>query len=171
MHPRAGILPVTDLEAAARGEVEAALVTLGLEPTRVDLVSPLGPRKGVRFAYRVVTTDGQTVKARHLGTPEYASRLRARRRHLEPAFAPVLDRAGAVLVEAWVDGTSLCDLDPTAWFEPAGALLGRLHRAVPDAGTTSTRPWTEAALSDLALLEEADELTATEAFVLQQSLR
>jgi Ser/Thr protein kinase RdoA (MazF antagonist) len=161
---------VIDVEATARSEVEAALVTLGLHATSVDLVSPLGPRKGTRFAYRVATADGLTVKARHLGTSQDADRLRALRRDLEPAFAAVLDRSGAVLVEEWVAGTSLCELDATPWFEPAGALLGRLHATQPVAGATSTRSWTEAACSDLALLEDAEELTATEASLLRDRL-
>jgi hypothetical protein len=159
-----------DIEAAARNEVEHELVALGLHPTSVDLVSPLGPRKGMRFAYRVVTADGQTVKARHLGTAQDADRLRALRCHLDPAFAPVLDQSGAVLVEEWVDGTPLCELDSTQWFEPAGALLGRLHHSRPDAGATATRSWTESARADLALLEEAEELTAAEAAALRERL-
>ena len=161
---------MTDVEAAVRREVEATLPTLGLRARCVELVSPLGPQKGIRFAYRVVTADGETVKARHLGTPDDASRLQALRRDLEPAFAPVLDRCDAVLLEAWIDGTPLGELDPGPWFEPAGALLGRLHCVVPDAGTTSTRPWTAAARSDLALLEGAQELTATQASALRERL-
>jgi hypothetical protein len=161
---------VSDAEAAARREVAAALVALGLDAASMDLVSPLGTRKGIRFAYRVVTAGGQIVKARHLGTAQDANRLRALRTRLEPAFIPVLDQSGAVLVEEWVDGTRLCELDPTPWLEPAGALLGRLHRAAPSSSTTSTRSWTEAALSDLALLEGADELTGGEAAVLRERL-
>jgi hypothetical protein len=159
-----------DVEATARREVETALVALGLHAISVDLVSPLGARKGMRFAYRVVTADGHTVKARHHGTAQDADRLRALRCHLDPAFAPVLDQSGAVLVEAWVDGTPLGELDSNPWFEPAGAVLGRLHCAQPRAGETSTRSWTEAALSDLALLEEAEELTATETCALRERL-
>ena len=161
---------MTDVEAAARKEVETALVALDLHATSLDLVSPLGPRKGVRFAYRVVTADGQTVKARHLGTAQDADRLRALRRNLEPAFAPVLDQSGAVLVEEWIDGTPLCELESAPWFEPAGALLGRLHRAHLGAGTLPTRPWTESALADLALLEDAEELAPTEAAALRDRL-
>jgi Ser/Thr protein kinase RdoA (MazF antagonist) len=159
-----------DAEAAARNEVVAALVALRLDPASMDLVSPLGTRKGIRFAYRVATADGRIVKARHLGTSQDASRVRALRTGLEPAFAPVLDQCGAVLVEEWVDGTPLGELDPTPWFGPAGALLGRLHGAAPATGTTSTRAWTEAAISDLALLEGADELTTTEAATLRELL-
>jgi len=161
---------MSDAEAAARNEVESALVTLGLHATSMDLVSPLGPRKGMRFAYRVVTTDGRTVKARHLGTARDADLLRALRCHLDPAFAPVLDQCGAVLVEEWIAGIPLGHLDSTPWFEPAGALLGRLHRAQPGAGSTSTHSWTGAALSDLALLEEAEEVTVPEAAALRQRL-
>jgi len=161
---------MSDAEAAARSEVAAALVALGLDAASLDLVSPLGAQKGIRFAYRVVADGGQIVKARHLGTAEDANRLRALRTGLEPAFAPVLDQSGAVLVEEWIDGTPLCELDPTPWFGPAGALLGRLHRAARSSGTTSTRPWTEAALSDLALLEGANELTTGEAAMLRERL-
>jgi Ser/Thr protein kinase RdoA (MazF antagonist) len=161
---------MSDDEAAARTAVETALVTLGLRATSMELVSPLGPSKGMRFAYRVATADGQTVKARHLGTTEYADDLCALRCHLDPAFAPVLDRSGAVIVEEWIPGSMLDELDPTPWFEPAGALLGRLHDARPDEGETSTVSWTEAARSDLALLEDAHELTATEAGTLRDRL-
>lgn len=161
---------MTDVEAAARSEVHAALVHLGLRATSVELVSPLGTRKGVRFAYRVETADGATVKARHLDTPAYADRVCALGRGLEPAFAPVIARHGSVVIEEWVDGTALVEVDPTPWYEPAGALLGRLHRARPDAGTTSTRSWTEAARSDLALLEDAGELSAREAAAIRARL-
>ena len=161
---------MTDAEAAARGAVNTALAALGVDATAMVLVSPLGARKGIRFAYRVTTADGQTVKARHLGTAEDADRLRALRCHLEPAFAPVLAQHDAVLLEEWIEGSALGELDPTPWFAPAGALLGRLHGASPDAGTTSTATWTEAARSDLALLEDAQELTNAQASALRARL-
>jgi Ser/Thr protein kinase RdoA (MazF antagonist) len=150
--------------------VEAALVSLGVRATSLELVSPLGTLKGMRFAYRVETADGQTVKARHLGSSEYADDLCALRCHLDPAFAPVLDRSGAVIVEEWIQGSMLGELDPTPWFEPAGVLLGQLHHARLDANETSTQSWTEAALSDLALLADANHLTTTEASALRDCL-
>jgi len=161
---------MSDVEVAAQRDVNDALVTLGLDVISMDLVSPLGPKKGIRFAYRVDTADGQTVKARHFGTADDAARQHAFRVGLDSAFAPVLERCGGVLFEEWIDGTLLGELDPTPWYEPAGALLGRLHKVEADAGSADTRSWTDAAFSDLALLEAADELTAAEAAALRARL-
>ena len=161
---------MTDAETRARNDVNAALVTLGLDVTSMELVSPLGPQKGIRFAYRIDTADGQTVKARHFDTAEDAARQHALRNELDAAFAPVLERCGAVLIEEWVDGTLLGELDPSPWYEPAGALLGRLHRVGCDAGVTPTRSWTESARSDLELLESAHELTTAEGRALRAHL-
>ena len=41
---------MSDAEAAARSEVAAALVALRLDAASMDLVSPLGTRKGARSA-------------------------------------------------------------------------------------------------------------------------
>ena len=118
-----------DVEAAARNEVETELVTLGLHATSMDLVSPLGTAEGRRFAYRVVTADGQTVKARHLGPPRMRtvcapSGATSTPRSLRCSTSPVpcSSKSGS-------PAHRLGHLDSTPWFEPAGALLGRLHHA------------------------------------------
>src|SRR5581483_8901261 len=154
-------------------EIAAALDRSGLRCRRVQLVSPLGERKGIRFAYRVDTEDGRTVKLRHFGAAEPAREHVALRAELDEAFAPVLGRDGAVVFEAWVAGVPLDDADPEERAGEAGALLGRLHATPMRAslGTTcDTRRWRSAAHSDLEILRRAGTLSAAEAAALGAAL-
>lgn len=158
------------LEAAVR----AALARAGWGPRRLALVSPLGERKGMRYAYRVETDDGRTVKARHFGSAAEARRVEALRLGLDDAFAPVLGRVGAVLIEAWLDGVMLAAAEADAWTGAAGAVLGRLHarRLAPAVATQDdTRRWNEAAAVDVALLQEAEVLSGTTSDVVRAALR
>jgi Ser/Thr protein kinase RdoA (MazF antagonist) len=144
--------------------VRDALARAGWRPRRLELISPLGVGKGVRYAYRVETDDGRTVKARQFGSDAEAERVETLRRGIDDAFAPVLGRIGPVLIEAWLDGTMLAGADAEAWTQTAGAVLGRLHahRAGADA-VTGTASWTAAASADLALLQQVGALSATDA--------
>jgi Ser/Thr protein kinase RdoA (MazF antagonist) len=144
-------------------DVEEALAQNGRRPLRIELVSPLGEQKGTRFAYRVDTDDGHRVKIRHFGSEEHARRHFELRAGLETAFAPALARYRSVLIEEWIEGMPLTELDAEARAEEAGALLGRLHARPlgPDVpAAIPTRKWRDGAESDLELLARGGELAS-----------
>jgi Ser/Thr protein kinase RdoA (MazF antagonist) len=154
-------------------DVERALARQGMAARRTVLVSPLGERKGVRFAYRVELEDGRTVKARHFGNEAAARRVLELHRGLEAAFARPLARDGPVLLEEWIDGVPLSDREAEARAGEAGALLGRLHATplgaeVPP--TANTGGWRAGAEADLALLGDAGMLAAGEVAALRAEL-
>jgi hypothetical protein len=165
---------MTSALRAIEAEVRAAASAQGYIPRRLQLVSPLGERKGMRYAYRIDTRDGRTIKARCFGSTEEAERVFALRRDLEHAFAPVLARAGSVLLEEWIEGDMLRPSDVESWAGPAGALLGRLHarplgpETAPDVDTAR---WSEAAAADLALLGEAQILATAERVAVAAAIR
>jgi len=155
-------------------DIEEALDQHGLRPRRIELVSPLRDRKGIRFAYRVDTDDGHSVKLRHFGSEEYARRHFELRAGLEATFAPALARYGPVLIEEWVGGAPLTELDAIGWAEEAGAVLGRLHarQLGPDVPSMiSTRKWSDGAESDLEILATAGKLEPGEAARLRAEIR
>jgi Ser/Thr protein kinase RdoA (MazF antagonist) len=146
-------------------EIAAALEQSDLRALRVELVSPLRERKGIRFAYRVDCEDGRIVKLRHFGDVEAARAHLALRDGLEDAFAPALARSGAVVLEEWIDGVALSAHGAEQRSEEAGALLGRLHaRPLGPAveATCSTERWRAGAESDLRILAQATALAAAE---------
>jgi len=155
-------------------DVEEALSQHGLRPLRIELVSPLGPQKGIRFAYRVDTDDGHRVKVRHFGSDDHARRHFELRAGLEAAFAPALAHYRCVLIEEWVEGAPLTEPEAEARAEEAGALLGRLH-AQPlgtDApATIPTRKGSDGAESDLELLSGRGELAPGEVDRLRAEIR
>lgn len=154
-------------------DIAEAILQRGLDVRRVDLVSPLKERKGIRLAYRVDTSDGATVKLRHFGTADDARSHLALRTALEEAFAPALGRIGAVVLEEWIEGTELLDLEPESRCAEAGRLLGRLHARPLGAGvapTHRTDSWRAAAESDLAILDQSRCLSPAESSALQSEL-
>lgn len=159
---------------ALETDVRAAVARRGLRVRRLTLVSPLGARKGARYAYRVDTHDGRSVKARHFGSVDDARRVHELRRGLETAFAPVLERCGAVLIEAWIEGDMLDAAGAEAAARRAGALLGRLHaRALPPGTPThvATAHWSDSAGADIDLLHESRALSAAGRECLAAALR
>jgi aminoglycoside phosphotransferase (APT) family kinase protein len=145
---------------ASTREIEEAFNREGLRPRRSVLISPPEERKRGRCAYRVELEDGRTIKARRLESAEAASRLFELRVGLEEAFAPVTAQHGRVLLEAWIEGVPLTELDSEARAEEAGALLGRLHSievaATPP--TVSTLKWRERTRAELQILGEGGKL-------------
>jgi len=142
-------------------------------PRQVVLISPLGERKGVRFAYRVTLEDGRTVKARHFGSEAAARRALELQAGLDEAFVPAVAQDGPVLVEQWIEGVPLSDLDAAARIDEAGDLLGRLHctpLGMLDPLVTATRRWREAAESDLALLGGTSGLAARDVEALRTEI-
>jgi hypothetical protein len=154
-------------------EVREALALGGWRPCALALISPLGERKGMRYAYRVETDDGLVVKARHFGSVEEAQRVHELRLGLEDAFAPVLGRFGPVLIEAWLEGAMLGAAEAQSWTQAAGALLGRLHARPLGPGSSAeeaTTRWNEAAATDLTLLRRAEALSAAECEAVRAAL-
>ena len=154
-------------------EIAEALERHQVQCRRIELVSPLRERKGIRFAYRVDTADGGTVKLRHFGAAADARAHLELRAGLEEAFAPALARSGAVLFEAWIDGVALTELDAEARSEEAGALLGRLHARPLGPGVEpacATRRWRAGAESDVEILRRAGSLAPGEAATLLAEL-
>ena len=154
-------------------DIREALERHGLRPRRIELVSPLRERKGMRLAYRVDADDRHRVKVRHFETQEGARRHFELRADLEAAFTRVLASYGSVLIEEWVEGVPLTEPDSDSRAEEAGALLGRLHARPmgPDLPSMiSTRKWSEGAESDLAILTSAGALAPEEAARLRAEL-
>jgi thiamine kinase-like enzyme len=165
---------MTAMAPAPTREIEEALERHGFEARTLVLVSPLKERKGRRLAYRVEDRDGKRVKLRQFESGEEARRVFELRAGLEEAFAPALARYDSVLVEEWVDGAPLTELDAESRAQEAGALLGRLHtrRLAPDVpARIETRRWRDGAESDLEILGDAGKLTSEEADRLRTELQ
>jgi Ser/Thr protein kinase RdoA (MazF antagonist) len=155
-------------------EVDDALAQLGIAPRTVELISPLGARKGRRWAYRIEARDGRVVKARQFENEDEARRVFEVRVGLEDAFAPVIARHRAILVEEWIDGVPLDEDESSERAAEAGALLGRLH-AWPLAADAPRRfdtiRWRDGADSDLELLAAAEKLGSSEVAELRVEIR
>lgn len=163
-------LTASALEVEA--EVTAALERHGFRVERLLPISAFGAEKRGRHAFRADCADGAAVKARYLAEPEVAVRLGELREGLDPAFAPVIGRDGATLIEEWVDGRDLAAEEAGERAAEAGAILGALHaRPLPDgdARRPSTE-WLATARSDLALLVGGDEVAETAAAALEARL-
>lgn len=148
-----------DPPPATTADIEEALRLHGMRARSIALVSTLKERKGRRWAYRVDTDDGRTVKARLFESIEAAGEVFDLRAGLEEAFAPALARYGAVLIEEWIAGVPIVELDWERWVDEAGALLGRLH-ARETLPALATARWCEGAQSNLDQLRESGKLNA-----------
>jgi Ser/Thr protein kinase RdoA (MazF antagonist) len=146
-------------------EIAAALEHFGIAMKCLELISPLGERKGERFSYRVDAEGGRTFKLRILDSPQRARFLLEVRALLEDAFAPALACCGRILLEEWIEGTRLSAKDEERRAGEAGALLGRLHSiSLPPHLGVAMRPrdWLGAAQADLELLAGAGLLAPGE---------
>lgn len=165
---------MTDLRTVET-EVRDAVARFGREVCEIVLVSPLGERKGIRYAFRIDDHHGRTLKARHFGSEAEARRVYDLRLDLDDAFAPVLGRVGAVLLETWIEGAMLVPGETDAWVSAtAGGILRRLHARPLPAGFPErqrTARWTEAAVADLELLQQARVLTAADGDAVGDALR
>jgi aminoglycoside phosphotransferase (APT) family kinase protein len=82
----------------------------------------------------VETEEGGTIKARRMESEAAALRQQELRAELDPVFAPVLARSGAVLLEQWIEGRPLNEIPATpAMIRRSAAILAGLH-AVASAG-------------------------------------
>jgi hypothetical protein len=150
-----------DLFAAAVQALPERLAAAGYPCTGVALISPLGVRKGRRFAFRVETAAARVIKVRLFESAAEARRIFTLRRGLGDGFAPVIALIDDLIVETWVAGEPIESVGGVRWEVEAGALLGRLHATPLPADVAERVPtaqWLEAARSDLALLLEAGHL-------------
>jgi hypothetical protein len=154
---------VTEAPAQVIAEIEAALRAEGLVSCRLLPVSRYQGSKRGRHAFLAEAADERRVKVRHLVEEPVAAELERLRRGLEPAFAPVLARHGAVLVEPWVDGRPFDEDDAETRTAEAGGLLGRLHGRALEAEEVpieqSTSRYLEQAEADLRPLLASGELS------------
>lgn len=131
--------------------------------TEAEPVSPLQGGATSRIAFRLRFADGVTLKGRRLETAQQAGTVWAMSRavHASWSGAP-LSRVrawhGDALLEQWLPGRSLAGASlPPADLRKAGAMLARLHGAVPSLVRTD-RPvdpeWVARSL-DLAPIEAA----------------
>ncbi|MFM8409062.1 MAG: phosphotransferase family protein, partial [Alphaproteobacteria bacterium] len=77
---------------------------------------------------------------------------------LDPAFAAVLGRARAVVLEEWVDGRPVDAFEAQATLAWAASLLAGLHaRAIPagEDQEVDASPWLDGACTDVSRLENA----------------
>jgi hypothetical protein len=140
-------------------EVEHALERRGIRFRDLVVVSPPNPHKRGRAMFRVDLEDGGTIKARRLETAGAAGSLIPLRARAPAAFAPAIASHGPVLLEAWIPGTVLVELDPDARVVEAGALLARLHATpLAEPRSVETTHWHEQALADLTMLTDAGRL-------------
>jgi hypothetical protein len=153
----------------ATTDIEQALRRHGIRARAIGLVSTLKERKGRRWAYRVDTDDGRIVKARLFESAEAARAVFELCARLEEAFAPALARYDAVLIEEWVRGDPLLELDWESHVEEAGALLARLH-GLETAPALSTSRWREDAGATLDQLGATRKLSGREVETLRAEI-
>lgn len=152
------------LAPAITDEIEDALRRQAFAARRLVLVSPPSARKRGRCVYRVDLADGRTLKARRLESAAAARHLVALRAGIDAAFAPVVARHDAVLLEAWIEGTLLTALDPEARAAEAGALLARLHATTVATAATAldVGALRDRARAELGTVAATGKITAAE---------
>lgn len=161
------------MEERVIADVRSVLAERGQSCRAIEFLSPAASgRKRGRYALRVDLDDGSTIKVRCLESVEEASRLWTIRGHLPTAFAPVLDRRGAMLFEVWIPGYQLSDADAAGRAGEIGGLLGRLHGApAPGATITPTRSHRDRAEEQLGVLGDCRALSAQACAALRADLR
>lgn len=157
------------MPVALPSDIADALARAGLRAEAAELLT-LTPDPGMpRALYRVRLAGGGIVKARRLESEDAAARQQAIRAALPPAFAAVIARSGAVLIEEWIDGRSLADGAPgEATARSAARLLAAVHatpefdgRRLPQASSTShRRALSESTLDALAASGALDRAVA-----------
>jgi thiamine kinase-like enzyme len=107
------------------------LARLGSEAVSAEPITTSRPQGSQRFAYRVELADGLVVKVRRPERPERAARAWRLLELLgDPRFAVVIMREGDLVVEEWIEGTSLAGRTPRPeHVAGAAAFLASLHRA------------------------------------------
>jgi Ser/Thr protein kinase RdoA (MazF antagonist) len=163
------------MEQDVIAEVQSALASHGLRWRRIETLSPASfGRKSGRYSFRVDLATGSVIKARRFESAEEAARLADLRGRIDAAFAPVVARYGAVLLESWIEGEGLwsAQAQAQARAEEVGALLGRLHATELSEmhGPISTRERRERAIFQLTTLAESGVISAELAETLHADL-
>lgn len=140
-------------------DIADALAHAGLRAASAEVLTLTPDPAMPRALYRVRLDCGRAVKARRFESEGEAARQQALRAVLPSAFAAVVARSGAVLIEEWIDGRSLADGAPgEATVRGAARLLAAMH-ATPELDgrplplSSSTARWralSEATLDELA---------------------
>ena len=139
-------------------EIAAAVASEGMNGAAIELISPLGERKGRRLCYLASAEGRDAIKLRLLETHEAAAELERLSNGLGPPFAVVLRRHGRVVVEPWIEGVELSADVARQWIEPAAAILGGLHARELDRDVLddcSISRWLRSARIDLQTIRAA----------------
>jgi aminoglycoside phosphotransferase (APT) family kinase protein len=143
-----------------------ALTRAGFRPVHAEVLTlspdPLLPRA----LYRVAVDGGVRLKARRFESDAAAALQQELMAATPPAFARILSRRGAVLIEEWVDGLPVTDEPPLETHVRAGgSLLATLHRITSHEtrtfrGTESTAETRALCETRLARVHESGALDA-----------
>ncbi len=151
-----------DLPAAVEEAIAAALDEYGVGPRTLVPISPIHGLKHDRYTLLVETGDGARIKARSLDDAAEAESLCELRHELGPAFAPVLHRRGAVLIEEWIEGATAGPEEAAGRAAEAGSVLGKLHArplGEDEPEEQRTTRYTERAHAELERLASDERLT------------
>lgn len=158
--------------------VAAVLARQGFEVLSYQRISPFDSAFTERHTYRVVLTDGRTLKVRRTLGDARAQRVCEILAALsDDRFARVLCRDGPVLIEEWIDGVPPSGPEPAREHLGAAAgLLAKLHgvRAIGSVavqGEEATEPCRVETATALACLAASGALRAPEAATLEAGLR
>ena len=129
--------------------VAAILPPDSAQPVQLTSLTSPGAKTEGR-AWQVWLSDGRCIKARYFARAAEAHANSVFREWiaadtgLASAFGPVLGRRGPLMLEAWIDGTSVDAAADSAWAEAAGLLLGRLHALTrPEIANAPLRDWAD----------------------------
>ena len=120
----------TELEA----DLEALIRELKLQPCKLEPITSLTGSALERSVFRLERSDGSLLKARRIDDPNRAERVFAVSTDLDhPAFAKTLGQRGSALVEEWVLGKALKELDEISpsIMRACGAIAGEMHTTPP----------------------------------------
>lgn len=135
----------TDAAGPIDADVAAVLAGLGLRAAAATRITGLPSRRSDHATFRVVLDDGRVLKVRRMSRAARATRFARHVRRLAHARLPaVLAVDGRVVVETWIEGTSLraLPLSPERLAQAAD-VLGAFHATgrddAPGHGRAPTR--------------------------------
>ncbi len=110
-------------------DIVSVLETVGLSPKAVEPITALPSLASRRATFRITLADGRLVKVRRMKGAAEARRFTSTMRAVSHDRLPnILAASGRVVVEEWVNGTSLSKLPLSQHrLEQAADLLGSLH--------------------------------------------
>jgi len=153
------------------------LARLGAEAVSAEPITTHRPDGSQGFAYRVELADGLIVKLRRPERPERAARAwRLLERFGDTRLAVVILREGDLVIEEWIEGTSLAGEVPRPeHVAGAAAFLAALHRArvdgVPAGGVMAPTELCDATCSRIEGLRRMALLGGAEGAALSGAVR